>query len=286
MGYTQEVAMSNKQKQLVVLVTGGSSGMGKETAIELAGRGHIVYTGARRVEKMQDLEPMGIIPLAMDVSKESENSASVKKIIDEQGRIDVLINNAGFGLYGPVEEIPLEDARYQFEVNLFGLASLTRLVLPHMRKQGAGRIINISSMGGKIYTPLGAWYHATKHAVEGFSDCLRLELAPFGIDVVVIEPGLIKTNFYGVFSKSLSKFTESDAYKSQVKPYIDLMNSPQMESMGTEASVLGRTIAHAATTKRPKTRYVKGQMAGLMLFIRKTFGDRVFDVFVRKAFKG
>ena len=132
-------------------------------------------------------------PVEMDISKGGDNERAVPRIVESEGRIDVLINNAGFGLYGTVEDVPLDDARYQFEVNLFGLAHLTQLVLPHMRAQGAGRIVNISSMGGRIFTPFGAWYHATKHALEGWSDCLRIEAAPFNIQVVLIQPGGIRT---------------------------------------------------------------------------------------------
>lgn len=178
----------------IILVTGASSGMGREAAILLASGGHTVYAGARRAERMDDLSAHGITPVEMDVSKAEDNERAVRRVIDAEGRIDVLINNAGFGLYGTVEDIPLDDARYQFEVNLFGLAHLTQLVLPHMRAQGGGRIVNTSSMGGRIFTPFGAWYHATKHALEGWSDCLRIETAPFNIQVVLIQPGLIQAD--------------------------------------------------------------------------------------------
>lgn len=151
----------------VILITGGSSGMGLETAKLLAQEGYKVYAGARRTERLEALRELGIVPVQMDVTDPETNQKVVEQIMANEGRIDVLINNAGFGLYGPVEDVSLEDARYQFDVNLFGLAHLTQLVLPHMRQQKSGRIINTSSMGGKIYTPLGAWYHATKHALEG-----------------------------------------------------------------------------------------------------------------------
>lgn len=144
---------------------------------------------------MRDLEERGAVAIAMDITKDDEVVAAVGRIAAENGGVDVLINNAGFATNGAMEDTALTDARYQFEVNLFGLARLTQLVLPYMRQQGAGTIVNISSMGGNIYTPLGAWYHATKHAVEGWSDCLRLELKPFGIDVIVIEPGIMQTEF-------------------------------------------------------------------------------------------
>jgi short-subunit dehydrogenase len=268
----------------VILITGASSGIGKATAEQLLSEGHIVYAAARRLEKMSDLKDKGAIPIAMDVSQEETIKKGIDQIIKEQGKIDVLFNNAGFGLYGAVEDIPIDDARYQFEVNLFGLARATQLVLPHMRKQGSGRIINTSSMGGKIYTPLGAWYHATKHAVEGWSDCLRLEVSQFGIDVVVIEPGMIRTNFGAVVGSAMQKYIKGSAYYSMIEPYIKMMEDPKMEKMGTDPSVLAKEIVKAVNAKKPKTRYVKGQMARLLLFIRKYFGDRVFDKLIMKIF--
>ncbi|MBB3915031.1 NAD(P)-dependent dehydrogenase (short-subunit alcohol dehydrogenase family) [Rhizobium fabae] len=194
------------------LVTGASSGMGKAIAKRLLADGYKVYVAARQVEKMEDLARLGAIPLRMDMSNEEEIRAAVGAILADVGTIDVLVNNAGFGLYGPVEEIGIDEARYQFEVNIFGLARLTQLLLPAMRGKGAGTIVNITSMGGKIYTLLGAWYHATKHAVEGWSDCLRLELAPFGIRVVIVEPGLIETGFGDVVADGLLKRSGNGPY--------------------------------------------------------------------------
>ncbi len=263
----------------VVLITGASSGMGRSAALLFAHDGHKVYAGARRVDRMQEeLAPKGIVPVALDVTKPEDNERVVNQIIEAEGRIDVLINNAGFGLYGPVEDVPLDDARYQFEVNLFGMADLTRRVLPHMRAQHSGRIINTSSMGGKIFTPMGAWYHATKHAVEGWSDCLRIETAPFGIQVVVIEPGGIKTEFADVVGRQLEKYYGNSAYDDQMKPFIDMMgdDNSMMDRM-TEPDVLGKVFVEAATTDKPKRRYVKGFGARPALFIRKWFGDGAYE---------
>ena len=166
--------MNNKYQ--TVLVTGASSGMGKDFAQRLLKEGMTVYAAARSVDKMADLAEAGAIVLAMDITKEDDVVAVAERIRSDVGSLDVLINNAGYGQYGPVEDTPIDTARYQFEVNLFGLARLTQLMLPTMRENGKGLIINISSMGGKMYTPLGAWYHATKHALEGWSDCLRIEV--------------------------------------------------------------------------------------------------------------
>ena len=185
----------------VALVTGGSSGIGERTALRLREAGFEVYAVARRVERMQGLADAGVHVFAMDVTDDESMTTGVHRIIDEPGRIDVLVNNAGYGSYGAVEDVPIDEARRQFEVNVFGLARLTQLVTPAMRERAAdplaqrARIVNISSIGGKFYEPLGAWYHATKFAVEGFSDSLRIELAPFGIDVVIIEPGPIRTEW-------------------------------------------------------------------------------------------
>ena len=173
----------------VAIITGTSSGMGRATAMKLHQQGYQINGAARRRERMKNLEEEGIAVVSLDLTDYASIEAAVNTVIEKEGRIDVLVNNAGYGSYGSVEEVSIEEAKRQFEVNLFGLARITQLVLPIMRKQGSGRIVNISSMGGKIYTPFGAWYHATKFAVEGWSDCLRIELKQFGFDVVLVEPG-------------------------------------------------------------------------------------------------
>ena len=196
-----------------VLITGASAGIGKETAKQLVEKGYVVYTAARRVENMEDLKDLGCVPLKMDITREEDIVAVVERIREEQGGVDILINNAGFGTQGSVEETTLDDARYQFDVNLFGLARLTQLVLPYMRENRFGKIVNISSVGGKIYVPLGGWYHATKHALEGWSDCLRTEVQQFGIDVVIIEPGAIGTEFNDVFVGPMLERSGDGPYK-------------------------------------------------------------------------
>ncbi len=268
----------------IILITGASSGMGRETAILLAREGHTVYAGARRADRMRDLSEHGIIPLEMDVSKGEDNERAVRRIINAKARIDVLINNAGFGLYGTVEDIPLDDARYQFEVNLFGLAHLTQLVLPHMREQRAGRIINTSSMGGRVFTPFGAWYHATKHALEGWSDCLRIETAPFNIQVVLIQPGLIQTEFGHVLGGGLQKYYANSGYKAGLDRFFARMSDPKAANRGTDAKVLAQVFVEAATAAKPRRRYVKGATAHPLMFIRKWFGDGVFESVLRRTF--
>jgi NAD(P)-dependent dehydrogenase (short-subunit alcohol dehydrogenase family) len=265
--------MSNGQ---VVLITGASSGMGKETAKTLLREGYTVYAAARRVERMDDLKKLGAITLKVDVTKEEDVAAAVEQITQKHGGVDILINNAGFGLYGPVEEIPLDDARYQFEVNMFGMARLTQLVLPYMREKRAGKVVNISSMGGKIYTPLGAWYHATKHAVEGWSDCLRFEVKPFNIDVIVIEPGLIDTEFGNVVATTLPPESVNGPYKAIVQALTRDGNGDG--GMRTSPpSVIANTISRALRASRPRTRYVAGAMARPLIFMRRMLGDRNYD---------
>ena len=186
------------KQQKVILVTGASAGIGKDAALALLKRGHIVYGAARRVEKMQDIVKAGGHALPMDVTNEAQVVEVVKTIIKQSGRIDVLVNNAGYSTPGPVEEVPIAEAKRNFDVNLFGLARLTQEVLPYMRKAKSGSIVNVSSVVGKTYFPFGAWYIATKHALEGWSDTLRLELHPFNIKVAIIEPGAIRTEFMDV----------------------------------------------------------------------------------------
>lgn len=269
----------------VILITGASAGMGLETACALAREGHIVYGVARRVERMQALKSAGGRPMALDVTDEAQVRAVVEHILQEVGRIDVLINNAGFGLYGAVEDIPLSEARYQFEVNLFGVAALTKAVLPSMRAQKKGRIVNITSMGGKIYTPLGAWYHASKHALEGFSDCLRLETEPFGIDVVIIEPGMIATEFGDVLTGPMLERSGKGPYAPMAHAVAEAVRSSAKNNGSSPASVVVEAITTALRASRPKTRYVIGKLARPLLFLRRWLSDRMFDKVVMSEVK-
>lgn len=259
----------------VVLITGASAGMGKATAELLLEKGYVVYSAARRIERMQDLEAKGAKLIALDVTDEQSMVNGINRIMEEQGRIDVLFNNAGYGSYGAVEDVTLEEARRQFEVNLFGLSRLTQLVLPHMRRQKSGKIINNSSTGGRIYTPLGAWYHATKHALEGYSDCLRLEVAPFGIDVVVIQPGSIKSEWSNIMLEYVQKTSGKGAYANMTNAYIKMASN--MINQASSPYVIGKIVMKAIEAKRPKTRYAAGQFAKPMLFLRSVLTDRMFD---------
>lgn len=268
--------MTSTGKKTAV-VTGASSGMGKEIARTLLKEGYHVYAAARQVEKMSDLQALGATLLRMDISRDEDIRAAVDVILTRSGTVDLLVNNAGFGLYGPVEEVDLDEARYQFEVNLFGTARLTQLLLPAMRQQRSGTVVNITSMGGKIYTLLGAWYHATKHALEGWSDCLRLELAPFGIRVVIVEPGLIETGFGDVLGAGLVRRSGNGPYAKMVQAVAKSTSDAYGNGRGTPPSVIADIVVKAAAAKNPRTRYVAGKYAAPMIAIRKWFGDRMFD---------
>jgi len=249
--------------------------MGKSTAFNLHEKGYKVYGMARRTEKMSDLKEKGMEAISLDLTKDESIVEAVNTVVKKEGRIDVLINNAGYGSYGSVEEVPIEEAKRQFEVNIFGLALITQLVLPTMRKQKSGRIVNISSMGGKMYTPFGAWYHATKYALEGWSDCLRIEVKQFGIDVAIVEPGGIQTEWGAIAMENLDKVSGKGPYAGMVKKVIT--SADKNNDKLTPVDVLGREIAKAASEDKPKTRYLKGYLAKPLVSMRKWLGDRMFD---------
>jgi len=268
----------------VALVTGASSGIGEATARTLLQQGYTVYGGARRVEQMAGLEALGVRVIALDVTDDGSMVAAVERILAESGRLDVLVNNAGYGSYGALEDVPLLEARRQVEVNLFGLARLTQLVLPQMRRQRSGRIVNISSVGGKIYGPLGSWYHATKFAVEGLSDALRLELAPFGIRVVLIEPGEIRTAWGGIAADSLRETSGNGAYAEQARVVAAVLERSLSSGTGSPPEDVAETIGRAVMARRPKSRYAVGRGARALILARRLLPDRVFDRVMRRLF--
>ena len=259
------------------LVTGASSGIGEETARTLHKLGYTVYAAARRTDRLEQLTPTGIHALTMDVTDDESMTSGIEKIIAETGRIDVLVNNAGYGSFGAIEDVPIDEARRQFEVNVFGLARLTQLVLPHMRAQRSGTIINISSIGGRFTTLLGGWYHASKHAVEALSDALRMETATFGIDVVVIEPGLIRTEWSGIAANHLEETAEGSAYASQIKAVANSMRSESTNKRQSPPSVIADTVEKIVTARKPRTRYVVGFAAKPLVTLRRILPDRAFD---------
>jgi NAD(P)-dependent dehydrogenase (short-subunit alcohol dehydrogenase family) len=268
----------------VALVTGGSSGIGEHAARQLQEAGFTTYAVARRVERMAPLAEAGVTTFAMDVTDDASMVAGIQRILEEQGRFDVLVNNAGYGSYGAVEDVPIDEARRQFEVNVFGLARLTQLVTPTMRAQASGRILNISSIGGKFYEPLGAWYHATKFAVEGFSDSLRVELAPYGIRVVIIEPGPIVTEWNQIARDNLVEISRGTAYEQQAEAVRRRMESGDRPGMASGPEVVAAKIVKAATTSRPRSRYPVGRGAGTVVSARRVLPDRAMDAVISRLY--
>lgn len=264
--------------QQVVLVTGASSGIGEATAIRLRQRGFIVYAAARRTARMRHLLGLGIHVLALDVTDDASLKQALQVIMQQQKRLDILINNAGFGTYGAIEEVPLADGRRQFDVNVFGAVRLIQLVLPIMRRQRSGRIINTSSIAAKVYEPLSGWYMGTKHALEGISDSLRTEVAAFGIDVVMIEPGATNSQWAGIAKQALLRDSGSGAYQKlvrEVAAQLDLF-----AKVGSAPTTIADLMERAATARRPRTRYVGGFGSKTALLARRLLSDRQFDAAV------
>lgn len=230
---------------------------------------------------MADLEKDGIVPIALDLTSDESIVACVKDVLSREKSIGVLVNNAGYGSYGAIEDVPLEEARRQFEVNLFGMARLIQLVTPVMRNNRSGKIVNISSMGGKIWTKFGGWYHATKYAVEGLSGCLRMELKPFGIDVIVVEPGGIKTDWGLIATENLKRTSGNDAYAEAANRAADGMIRNYSGFMLSRPELIAKTVRKAVMRRRPRTRYLIGFGAKPMVWTHKIFGDRVFDWVIR-----
>jgi short-subunit dehydrogenase len=286
-GSQKEHPMPSKPSR-AVLITGCSTGIGRASALRLAKAGHTVYATARRLDSIRDLETAGCRTLELDVCNDESMQRAVAAVESAEGAVGVLVNNAGYGSDGTIEEVPMAEVRRQFETNVFGLARMTQLVLPGMRAQRYGRILNISSMGGRMTLPGGGYYHATKYAVEAISDALRFEVAGFGIDVVVIEPGIIKTEFantavdrvraagaptspYAAFNNSLAKSLED-------------ISAGKMDAIAAGPDKVAQVIERAITASRPKTRYLITAGAHLFVRLRRLLGDRGFDLFLRTQF--
>lgn len=269
------------KKQKVILVTGASSGIGYDAAQALALRGHKVYAAARRVEKMEPLKSNGIEVLPLDVTDEESMQQCVQNILAREGRIDVLVNNAGYGYFGAVENVSMEEARRQLEVNVFGLARLSQLVLPSMRAQHSGRIINLSSVAGRTVIYFGGWYHVSKYSVEALSDAMRMELKPFGIDVVKIEPGAIKTDWGLIAADHLKASSAGTPYEQEGTRWADAMRWGYSSRYLSSPGVITRAILRAVESRRPRTRYCTGRFARLMLFFHAVLPARWWDAMMR-----
>ena len=270
----------------IALVTGASSGIGEATARALMAADYKVFAGARRLDRMAGLAAAGATLLKLDVTDDASMVAAIDAIKTGAGRLDVLVNNAGYGSYGALEDVPLDEARRQFDVNVFGLARLCQLVLPIMRAQKSGKIVNITSVGGKIWEPLGSWYHATKFAVEGLSDCLRAEVEGFGIDVIIIEPGAIRTEWAGIARDGLLQTSGGGAYAEQAKGHARLLAAADTSSLTSPPTVVAKTVVRAVGARRPKTRYATGGGARTILFLRTILPDRMFDRLMRRISQG
>jgi NAD(P)-dependent dehydrogenase (short-subunit alcohol dehydrogenase family) len=273
-----------------VLVTGCSSGIGRATAVRLARSGWTVYASARRLDSIAELGTEGCRLLELDVTDDESIRAAVEAVEAAEGAVGALVNNAGYSLSGALETVPLDEARRQLETNVLGLVRLSQLVLPGMRAQGWGRIVNVSSMGGRLTFPGGGWYHASKHAVEALSDALRFEVQGFGVDVVVLEPGLIRTGFADAAVGTIADRSEDPA-----GPYDGFNQGVAAATAGAYRNVIGRmlgggpeVVAHAIeralAAKRPRTRYRVTGSAVLFIGLRRLLPDRLWDAMVARTF--
>ncbi|MEY2475964.1 MAG: hypothetical protein QOG87_1279 [Actinomycetota bacterium] len=271
-----------------VLITGCSTGIGRAAAERLAAKGWPVYATARRLDSIKDLADVGCKLLTLDVCDEASMAKAVAEVEAEEGAVFALVNNAGYGQEGAVEEVPMEDIRRVFETNVFGLSRLTQLALPGMRRQGAGRIVNVSSMGGKISIPGGGYYHATKHAVEAISDTLRFEVRRFGVHVSVIEPGTIKTKFGDTATNSVEHLQDPDSpyasFNKVLVKKIDDAYQGKLAKFAAPPEAVAKVIDKAISSRRPRTRYRVTVAARVMLATRKVMPDRGWDLFLRTQF--
>jgi NAD(P)-dependent dehydrogenase (short-subunit alcohol dehydrogenase family) len=272
-----------------VLITGCSTGIGRATAILLAAKGWPVYATARKLDAIKDLEAKGCRTLALDVCDEASMRAAVDAVEREHGAVGVLVNNAGYGLEGCFEETPMELVRTQFETNVFGLTRMCQLVLPAMRKQGWGKIVNVSSVGGKLTLPGGAFYHATKHAVEALSDAMRFEVQGFGVDVVVIEPGPIKTEFGRTAIANVNRVKQDGSayavFNAAVAGKIhEALEGGMLAALAGAPEDGATAIAKAIGASRPRTRYPITAAARTLIFLRRWLPDRGFDAFLKTQF--
>jgi NAD(P)-dependent dehydrogenase (short-subunit alcohol dehydrogenase family) len=276
------------QVSQAVLVTGCSSGIGRATAERLAARGYTVYASARRVDTIADLEARGCRVLELDVTDEASMQAAVATVTEEQGAVGALVNNAGYSQSGAVEEVPMADVRRQFETNVFGLVRMCQLVLPGMRAQGRGRIVNVSSMGANFTFPGGGFYHATKYAVEAISDALRFEVANFGVHVVIVQPGFIRTQFAAAATDAIDAATPADgpyaAFNAAVAGSTQSVYEGPLARLGGGPDTVARTIERAIASKSPKIRYRVTPSARLLVGQRALMTDGMWDRFLETQF--
>jgi NAD(P)-dependent dehydrogenase (short-subunit alcohol dehydrogenase family) len=266
----------------VALVTGASAGIGKATVRRLLKDGWQVYAGARRVERMVDLLEEGAKVVPLDVTNDASMQHAVRTVLEAEQHIDALVNNAGCGSYGAVEDVPMAEARRQFEVNVFGAARLCQLVLPTMRERGSGTIVNISSVSGRIWMPVGGWYHASKHALEVLSDALRVETRDFGIRVVVVQPGAIESEFAAISVKNLQASSRKTVYGNLVHAMARRLGSRRREA---PPEAVARVVAKAVNSSRPKRRYATPLHARALIFLRWLLPDALWEKLLASTIK-
>ena len=266
----------------VALVTGASAGIGKAIVRRLLRDGWTVWGAARRVEQMRDIEAEGARVVSLDVTSEESMTAAVKALLDAEGRLDALVNNAGYGSYGAIEDVPISEARRQFEVNVFGLARLCQLALPTMRAAKSGTIVNVSSMGGRIWMPIGGWYHATKHALEALSDALRVETRAFGVRVVVIQPGAIESEWSDIAAKNLAATAKGSAYSSLVEPMARILAADRIKA---KPDVVADAVAEAVSSASPRRRYATPFQARFYIFMHWLLPDWAWERLVAATVK-
>jgi short-subunit dehydrogenase len=274
------------EKSRPVLITGCSTGIGRATAERLTDEGYNVHATARRLESIADLAAKGMKTHALDVTDEDSMEAAVAEV-EKDGPVGALVNNAGYSQSGAIETIPMASVRKQFETNVFGLIRMCQLVLPGMRGAGSGRIVNLSSMGGKLVFPGGGIYHATKHSVEALSDALRFEVREFGIDVAIIEPGLIVTDFGETAAGSLAEVEEHGPYadfNADVAKVTANAYKGGMAKLGAGPEAVAQKISKALSANRPNTRYKVTASARLVMGMRRLMSDRMWDRFVRSQY--
>lgn len=267
----------------VCLVTGASSGIGRKIAERLLKVGHTVYGAARRVKRLKELESLGLRGLSLDLTDESSMKNAIKKIISDEGRIDVLINNAGVGFLSPILNAPIERVKEEFEVNLFGPVRLTQFVIPYMMERRSGRIINISSISAKVSIMMYGWYSASKSSMEMISDALRMELKPFGIDIVVVDPGAVKSEWYMNAIKTLFEMTEGTNYENVAKHIIENMVRRQKKLPSPD--IVANIISRIVSVKNPAPRYIITNEAKLIMFLKWILPERIFWFILNNHFK-
>jgi len=273
----------------VALVTGCSSGIGLETAVALAREGHFTFATMRNLKKAETLEkivkdenlPISILELDVD-NKESMDNA-IEKIIEQKGRIDTLVNNAGWGMWGTVEDVSIDEFKEQFETNFFSIVRMIQKIAPIMRKQKSGSIVNVSSVAGRIGFPVSPAYISSKFALEGLSECLRFELSPFGINVITIEPGVIKTNFFD--SMKMAKKSDSNSVYNDITSKV-ISGVKMMAEMGTDPNEVANTILKSINDKNPLPRYIVGNDAMMFLEAKKMKTDIEFENYIKKELYG